>query len=94
MDITINKYHANNYRRLFLSPYVETYYDSNNNMATFFQYLFEKKLSLIIENSVYNNMIVLLNRGIDENCFNQFLNDHNMPAQFIIDNMLARCIIE
>lgn len=94
MDIIVTKYHSNNYRELFLSPYVETYYDSSNNMAIFSQYIFDKKLSLIIDNSVYNDMISLLTKGIDEKCFFHFLSNNNMPAQYIIDNMLARCIIE
>lgn len=90
----ITKYDTKNYRKLFLSPYVETYFDIKKQTACFIQYLFGEKISLLVEHSTYTKMIDLLTQGVDETRFKEFLSSNNLPEELLIENLLGRCIIE
>lgn len=93
---TIVEYSPANYKKLFISPYIENYYDSENNILYFSNILFDTTFYLELPINKWIKLKSMLEEGMEENDLESFLLEQGFEnnAHIIIEEMLKYCIIE
>lgn len=94
IGVSINIFSMDNKQYYYLSPYVDTSYDSLNNVAQFHQYVFGRNVILRISKKNYLNLLFLLQKGVDGKDLEKFCIENDIKYLDFINGMLGCCVIE